>query len=43
MGRRSGKGGKIRRQIPLHNGENIPITIVIIATLMPIPRKNVGN
>jgi hypothetical protein len=33
-GRRSGKGGNIRRQQPLHISENISTTILIIATLM---------
>ena len=42
-GRRSGKGGKIRIEQPLHNTVKIPTTIEIIATLMATPRKNVGN
>jgi hypothetical protein len=42
-GKISGKGGNIIRQQALHVGENVPTTIVIIATLMATPRKNVGN
>jgi hypothetical protein len=42
-GKKKWKGGKIRRQQPLHNSANIPTTIAIIATLMATPRKSVGN
>jgi hypothetical protein len=39
----SEKGENIRRQKPLHISANITTTLVIIATLMAIPRKSVGN
>jgi hypothetical protein len=42
-GKKKWKGGKIRRQQPLHISAKIPTTIAIIATLMATLRKSVGN
>jgi hypothetical protein len=42
-GKKKWKGGKIKRQHPLHIRLNISATIAITATLMDTPRENDGN